>query len=95
MLRRGFAAAIPIKHRASRANNAVLKAAESGVAPVRSMTLLQAPRPHLENEAVLAGEHGAHQHAVEHLVILLRLRVAHVRQPPLQVCAQVIDKVKC
>jgi hypothetical protein len=43
--------------------------------------------PHLKHEAVLAGHHGAHQHAVQHLVVLLRLRVADVREPPLQVCS--------
>lgn len=40
---------------------------------------------HLEDKAVLAGRHGPHKHRVQHLVVLLAVCAAHVRQLPLQV----------
>lgn len=41
---------------------------------------------HLENEAVLPSYHRSHEHAIQFLIILLRLSRSHVSQFPLQVC---------
>ena len=43
---------------------------------------------HLEDEAILASHDRAHQHAIQLLVILLRLCRAHIDELPLQVCRQ-------
>lgn len=44
-------------------------------------------RAHLKDEAVRANCDGAHEDAVEHLVVLVRLSRADVRELPLKVCA--------
>ncbi len=43
---------------------------------------------HLENESVLPWVHRPHEHAVQHLVVLLALRGADIYELPLQVCAE-------
>lgn len=41
---------------------------------------------HLEDEAILPSYHRSHEHAIQFLIVLLRLSRSHVSQLPLQVC---------